>query len=114
LDARRFDLEIQREFLPNGQRHRRVLEGGKVGLHRLNRVGGWLQVTDQEVPLIVRHSAPLFSGAFILHRHSRTGHERAALVADRSADLALVGLGVPGHGAHRDQTHRRNPSVQRH
>jgi hypothetical protein len=79
LDARWLDLEVQRQFLPNRQRHCRVLDGSKAILHRLDGVAGRLQVTDQEVPLIVREGIPLFTRALVFDRHLRTADERAAL-----------------------------------
>jgi hypothetical protein len=66
LHACRFQLEVERQFLTDRDRHRGVLDGAEAALLRLDGVHGRLEVADEEVALIVGQGAALFAGPLVL------------------------------------------------
>ena len=92
LHAGRPELEVERQFLADGQRHLRVFDGGEARLLGGDRVGRWLQRADHEEALVVAQRRADLAGLLVLHLDRRAGDERAARIAHRAAD-ATVSLG---------------------
>ena len=103
LHAGRLELEVERELLADRQRHRRVFDRREAVLVGLDGVGGRLERPDQEEALIVGHAGALLTRALVPGRHLGAGDERAAGVADRAGQPALIGLGVYRYCAHRQR-----------
>jgi hypothetical protein len=108
------DLKIECELLANGKRDAGVLDRSETSLIGFDGVVRGLHVADQEGASLVRHGSPFLAGTFVLHRDFCTGDERVGLVADDSADFALVGLGQASRGKQCDQSRGRDPSIKGH
>ena len=113
LHAGRPELEVEREFLPDGQRHLRVFDDGEAGLLRGDCVGGRLQRTGREEALIVAQDRADLARLLVLHLDRRTGDEGAARIPHRAADPS-VRLCRGQRGQQGEQQRRDHPSKHRH
>ena len=91
-DARRLQLEVERQLLTDRQRHRGVFDRCEARPLDSDGVGRRLERGDQKVALVVRDGAPFLAGALVFGLRGHAGGEGAARITNDTRDAAVVDL----------------------